>query len=373
MQGKPVSAVFFTGYDSWSPFSRKIFDYVLGCHLGHALDFVAALIMYLYIWPITYPLAKSLTWNWMGIIFAYDLVVGHILYGFWHYMTYSNLKTDVADTKTYKLTPYKFNKKNQYYHTEENNLNREIFLTTLGLLQASMWQIALMYVYANNLWGITTYTPFLSPTGDWKYNAWSIGSILFVTYWREFHFYWCHRLEHSFGWEGVWKYFDFGKLLYDISHSWHHRSTNPGPYSGLAMHPIEHFMYYTCAALPFLGAFFPSLVFHPFHHLYAKYHAVIAPIAGHDGLDSPGGGSDYHYLHHASFDCNYGVPLIDFDKLFGSWVELEWYQTCGNKLRYAKKYGKYLAQTNDKEKALALVAKEFNTTVEAVRAVKKLD
>ncbi len=24
-------------------------------------------------------------------------------------------------------------------------------------------------------------------------------------------------------------------------------------------------------------------------------------------------------LHHAKFECNYGVPLIDFDRLFGTW------------------------------------------------------
>jgi hypothetical protein len=28
---------------------------------------------------------------------------------------------------------------------------------------------------------------------------------------------------------------------------------------------------------------------------------------GHDGFDAPGGGSYYHQLHHAHYECNYGA------------------------------------------------------------------
>ena len=108
---------------------------------------------------------------------------------------------------------------------------------------------------------------------------------------------------------------DIGAFLYRHCHSLHHRSRNPGPWSGLSMHPVEHFFYYTCAYFP--------LVFscHPLHFLYAKFHADIAPIGGHDGYDDPAGGADFHYLHHAVFECNYGVPLIDFDRFFGTYKE----------------------------------------------------
>ena len=31
-------------------------------------------------------------------------------------------------------------------------------------------------------------------------------------------------------------------------------------------------------------------------------------------------GDRYHYLHHAKYECNYGVPFpIDFDSIFGTW------------------------------------------------------
>lgn len=47
-------------------------------------------------------------------------------------------------------------------------------------------------------------------------------------------------------------------------HSVHHKSYNPGPFSGLAMHPVEHLLYYTCTLL---CLFYKA---HPLHFLYAK-------------------------------------------------------------------------------------------------------
>eukprot|EP01051_Picozoa_sp_SAG22_P002068 SAG22_NODE_88_length_21409_cov_11.207180_5_plen_112_part_00 len=90
------------------------------------------------------------------------------------------------------------------------------------------------------------------------------------------------------------------------------------------MHPVEHFFYYTCTLLPL---FFKA---HPLHFLYAKFHADIAPIAGHDGMAFSGG--DFHWLHHHRFECNYGVPLIDFDRLFGTWQDYgEWAEKQASK------------------------------------------
>lgn len=55
--------------------------------------------------------------------------------------------------------------------------------------------------------------------------------------------------------------------------------------------------YYTCTLLPLV------MTLHPAHFLFAKFHADVSPVAGHDGHDQPGGGSHFHYLHHAYFDC----------------------------------------------------------------------
>lgn len=91
------------------------------------------------------------------------------------------------------------------------------------------------------------------------------------------------------------------------------------------MHPVEHLLYYTCATLP------PLLIaVHPLHFLYTKFHADIAPIGGHSGMEEPMGGADYHYLHHAKFECNYGVPFpVNFDKVFGTWADWDTFKETG--------------------------------------------
>merc|ERR1712070_687776 len=90
-----------------------------------------------------------------------------------------------------------------------------------------------------------------------------------------------------------------------------------------SMHPIEHLFYYSCTLWTCL------LSVHPLHFLYTKCHADVSPIGGHGGHGEPTPGSDYHFLHHHKFECNYGVPFpINFDKIFGTWVEWsEWKET----------------------------------------------
>ena len=86
---------------------------------------------------------------------------------------------------------------------------------------------------------------------------------------------------------------DVGAWLYRVAHSLHHKSHNPGPWSGLSMHPIEHFLYYSCTLTPLVWTL------HPVHFLFNKFHADVSPLPGHDGYDAPtGGGSYFHYLHH---------------------------------------------------------------------------
>lgn len=173
-----------------------------------------------------------------------------------------------------------------------------------------------MYLWASGR--IDYYTDF------WTDPLYSIGYLAAITYWREIHFYWCHRILHPW-WDrknGLMDG-DIGAFLYRHVHSLHHKSYNPGPWSGLSMHPIEHLMYYSCTVLPYF------FVAHPLHFLYVKFHADIAPIGGHDGYDEPSANGDFHWLHHAKFECNYGVPFpINFDKLFGTWLEYkEWKKT----------------------------------------------
>jgi len=325
--------------------------------------------------------------GWVARVFAFNLVTEVALVGFWHWMTYA--ETAGKDEAAGKLAQFKFNKVVPYgpktVAEGKHHLRREVFLQTLGWLQAAALQVAFARLYATGAIGALGASHFFAGIGGaWPTSAallaatlarpetqWNVASVLFVTYWREIHFYFCHRMIHPWtsGPISQAPWWDLGALLYTHAHSWHHKSTNPGPWSGMSMHPVEHFFYFQCAWLPLVAAAVPALAVHPMHFLYALFHACIAPIAGHDGYAAPGGNSDYHYLHHAYLEGNYGVPFpFDFDRFFGSWVEPAWCDKTRTKegkisLRRAKLYGKHIEALAAKgktglkaeEEALALV------------------
>jgi len=271
------------------------YDFFIKSHLSHCVDFSAALICYFWFFPI--EKAHTLSLDWISVVLFYNLAVMGILYGGWHYTLYNYFATNS------QVRSRKFNPQDQYAKGTDN-LQREMLFTTLGFIQSSFYQVVMMHAWAKG-W-VPYYTNF------WDYPIYSLGSLLFVTYWREFHFYWVHRVMHPWGWS-LPIVGDLGDLLYKNVHKLHHKSYNVGPWSGLSMHPVEHFFYYTCALLPLI------FKLHPMHFLYAKFHADIAPIGGHDGFANPGGDSTFHYLHHSKYDCNYGTPIIPLDRVFGTW------------------------------------------------------
>eukprot|EP00239_Pterosperma_sp_CCMP1384_P001244 CAMPEP_0197847882 /NCGR_PEP_ID=MMETSP1438-20131217/7399_1 /TAXON_ID=1461541 /ORGANISM="Pterosperma sp., Strain CCMP1384" /LENGTH=337 /DNA_ID=CAMNT_0043459945 /DNA_START=47 /DNA_END=1060 /DNA_ORIENTATION=- len=297
---------------SYGVWGDRLYRYTIGCHYGHYLEFLVTLICYNFAFPI--HKAHQIEAGWILEVIGFNIAVELVLCNFWHWMTYVS-----PYARSEPMKERKFNQENQYepsgvvgfLWSSTGNLQREVLFTTLGWLQSSALQCLFMHLWAT---GRLPYHDVFFKSGDMKHNLSVIGSVLFITYWREFHFYWCHRMIHPWRWEvpGIG---DIGKFMYKHFHSLHHKSYNPGPWSGLSMHPVEHFFYYSCTWVAAL------IKCHPIMFLYAKFHADIAPIGGHDGHQDPAGNGDFHYLHHAKFECNYGVPLIDFDRLFGTWVD----------------------------------------------------
>eukprot|EP00913_Durusdinium_trenchii_P023826 g22376.t1 len=259
--------------------------------------------------------------GWVSSIVLYNLLCEIVLCSFWHYFTY------VSDTyESLMKNGLKMNPANQYepqgkakmLTSSSGQLELEITFTTLGWLQSAFWQCLFTTLWARG--ALPVYMNF------WEYPLYSLLLLWLVAYWREIHFYCAHRGMHPW-WDrdnGLLSG-DLGAFLYRHVHSLHHKSYNPGPWSGLSMHPVEHLLYYTCATLP------PLLIaVHPLHFLYTKFHADIAPIGGHSGMEEPMGGADYHYLHHAKFECNYGVPFpVNFDKVFGTWADWDTFKETG--------------------------------------------
>ncbi|HTW28196.1 MAG TPA: sterol desaturase family protein [Acetobacteraceae bacterium] len=149
----------------------------------------------------------------------------------------------------------------------------------------------------------------LIPTMNWKTQPlFGVALMLFIPLFREVHFYLIHRLIH-------WP------PLYRAVHSLHHANVNPGPWSGLSMHPVEHLLYFSGVLLHWIV---PSS---PLHVIYHLQHLAFAPSQGHSGFGRVALGADatvpndhyFHYLHHKYFEVNYGgdgtVPL---DRWFGT-------------------------------------------------------
>ena len=95
-------------------------------------------------------------------------------------------------------------------------------------------------------------------------------------------------------------------------HSLHHRNSDPEPFSGMSMHPVEHIYYLSCVSLSLYITASPFLV------VWNLIHAVLAPAAGHSGYEDHWQSDQFHHIHHQYFECNYGNIGFPFDKWFGT-------------------------------------------------------
>ena len=145
--------------------------------------------------------------------------------------------------------------------------------------------------------------------GDSPYIFWGWFAVMILAapFIHSVHFYLGHRLLHV-------------RWLYKNFHALHHRNVEVGPWSGLAMHPVEHLIYFSTIAVPWL------LALHPVNALYQLHLAAFLPALSHSGYDKLkvgskleiDAGAHFHYLHHKYFECNYGGSLLPMDKVFGT-------------------------------------------------------
>ncbi len=163
----------------------------------------------------------------------------------------------------------------------------------------SLYEIVYFWAAANG------YAPFITFSDN---PIWFVIWFPLISLWSSMHFYWIHRFLH---WPPMFK----------LAHSLHHRNINVGPWSGISMHPLEHFLYFNSVVIHFVVAS------HPLHVLYHFYLQGLNPIASHSGFESlfvkdkrqMALGDFFHQLHHRYFDCNYGTSEMPWDKWFGSY------------------------------------------------------
>jgi ferredoxin-NADP reductase/sterol desaturase/sphingolipid hydroxylase (fatty acid hydroxylase superfamily) len=274
-----------------------------------AFEFLLWLRSYLFSWNVLYFGITLATWlyfqpaleecrtfqvGWIAQMFVRNLILLWIVYGGWHLYLYTLRRRGHRgkySPRWQSTTGATFLFRNQVFDN--------IFWTCgSGCVTWTAYEVVTMWMYANDR------LPYI----DFKTSpVMFICVLLLIPFWREFHFYWIHRFIH-------WK------PLYDRVHYLHHYNINPGPWAGLAMHPIESIIYFSVTLIHWI---IPS---HPIHFLFNAQHTALTPAASHSGFEGKlaeqvNFGSYFHYLHHRHFDCNYGESTLPLDQWFGSFED----------------------------------------------------
>lgn len=266
-------------------------NYVLSWNL-----FIALVALATWTWASpSLQTASSLEPGWVLGVFIRNLAIVLVFYGAWH----SWLITRRSQGVRFKYDP-RWPKQRSALFTFGNQTRDNIFWSLAS--GVPIWTAVEIFM----LWAMANGHAPTFAFGD--HPVWFVALMLAIPIYRDVHFYMAHRLLHV-------------KWIYARFHKLHHNNTNPAPFSGLAMHPVEHLIYFTGVLIHFVV---PA---HPLHVVYQLMHAGLAPAPGHAGfaeieLGTSGAtistGGYNHYLHHKYFECNYADGVLPLDKWFGT-------------------------------------------------------
>ncbi|PPR54820.1 MAG: hypothetical protein CFH16_00136 [Alphaproteobacteria bacterium MarineAlpha5_Bin6] len=282
-----------------TPFNiKEIFKWLFlypGQILPWSLFFILlSSVVWIYLSP-SLDNTKIFKFNWVAIVFIKNLILITLIWGFIHFRLYVKQK----QKNTYKYN-HKFPPKKNKNFLFNNQTYDNIFWTLCSAVPIwTAYEVFSLWAFSNNLFLQITF--FSNPI------YFILLTILIIPIYHEFHFYFIHRLIH---WPPLYKYV----------HYIHHKNTNPGPWSGLAMHPVEHIFYFSGILICFL------VPVHPFHVIFFLIRAAVGPALTHSGFDKlffskkhiVEAGHYQHYLHHKYFECNYGDIIVPIDQWFGT-------------------------------------------------------
>jgi sterol desaturase/sphingolipid hydroxylase (fatty acid hydroxylase superfamily) len=265
---------------------------------------------YFWPWNVIYMAVPIIIWVWFtppleemrtfapGWI-IYLLVRNAVLIGLVIFLWQGWLHWRRAQGTDWKYTNKWFARDNPIFLFRNQTLDNLFWTFVSAVPIWTAFEAVTMWLYANS------YIPYASAE---DHPIWFVVMMILVPLMRETHFYLIHRIIH---WGPIYKWV----------HYLHHNNVDPGPATGLAMHPIEHLLYFSGVLIHWIV---PS---HPIHAIFHLQHAAITPAQGHAGFErvvfSDGVGiktGDYfHYLHHKYFECNYGGDgPVNLDRWFGT-------------------------------------------------------
>jgi sterol desaturase/sphingolipid hydroxylase (fatty acid hydroxylase superfamily) len=242
--------------------------------------------------------------GWVAALLLRNLVLVGLLFGGLH--LHLHVWRRQAQRLKFSLRPLARGDRRYWFGDQvRDNMARTLLVgvPTITLYEALTW-----WLWANGhlpgLGGVLGLDPQADPLSYWAGVALML---LLAPFIHAVHFYVVHRLLH-------WR------PLYRTVHSVHHLNVEVGPWSGLAMHPVEQLLYFSTVVVQWL------LALHPVNALFQIFIAAFSPALGHSGFEKlmlgqrlgVDSGNHFHYLHHRYFDCNYGGSLVPLDRVFGS-------------------------------------------------------
>lgn len=294
---KPFERIAYPPVFNWPATPVRLFKWVFS-YPGYlvpwnGLYLAVALVFWLYLTPDIETL-KTFSAGWVLWIFVRNAVLVLLFVGAWHLRLYIRKSQD---------TQFKFNVNwpttdNPSFLFRSQTADNIVWTFVSAVPIWTAYEALTLWVFANG------YVPFVGWSDSPIYFA---ALLFFIPMIRDVHFYAIHRLIH-------WP------PLYRAVHFLHHKNINPGPWSGLAMHPGEHVLYFSGVLLHFV---LPS---HPVHALFHLMHAALSPAQGHVGFDkvvvddnrAMDTHSYAHYLHHRYFNCNYADGVVPLDRWLGT-------------------------------------------------------
>ena len=268
--------------NSWGPFSVRI--YILALSVFTWFYFAPAL-----------ERCREFGVDWIAQIWVRNLALMLIVAGGLHLYLYTFRKQG----ETSKYDPRDLAKNSRLFHFNDQTRDNMFWVLVSAVSFWTLYEALMMWAYANG------YAPMMAFSDN---PAWFI-FLLFVTpWWAGLHFYLQHRLLHV-------------SWLYKHVHSWHHKNSNTGPWSGPAMHPVEHLVWLSDVLI------FLFLLSHPIHVIFIlQFHALTA-VTSHSGFENLHVGSKmklrlgdfFHQQHHRYCDCNYGTFETPWDRWFDTY------------------------------------------------------
>ena len=269
------------------------------------------------LWYTLYPsleTARTFSLGWIIQIWAINMGLLLVIAGGLHWYFYMRK----GQGKALKFDHRDQSRNNRSFLFADQVKDNMFWSLTSGVAQLTAFQVVTMWLMANG------YTPLITLTSN---PVWFILWLILIPIWSAFHFYWVHRLLHQ-------------PFIYTRVHALHHKNINIGPWSGMSMHPVEHFIYLSSLCIHWIVASHPVHLI--FHVVFQGPGAAMTHTGYEDLLIKDKRklalGTFYHQLHHRYFECNYGNQEMPWDRWFGTFHDGSQNATAQTRKRKKRMY-----------------------------------